>query len=364
MYAERRRSPVASRRDLSLSPLLVFYEVTRACDLVCTHCRACAEPAAHPEQLSTEQSLRLIEVLSEFPAPPHLVLTGGDPLKRADLFELIEHARWFGVEVSITPSATPLATRSAIRRLHAAGASRLAVSIDGPDAASHDATRGVAGSFRRSLQMLADAHEEGFSTQVNTVLTPGNVEAVDEMAELLASLNIALWSVFFLVPTGRALSASRLTADACEAAFERLWLQSLRQSYAIKTTEAPHFRRFAAQRRSNLAASAPAHGAGRKPLHLNDGKGVMFVSHTGQIMPSGFLPIVCGRHPQDHLVAVYQQSPAFVALRDADRLEGKCRRCEYRFICGGSRARAYAVSGNLLASEPDCLYEPPTATPC
>ncbi|RIK86040.1 MAG: radical SAM/SPASM domain-containing protein [Planctomycetota bacterium] len=352
-----------SRRDLASSPLLVFYELTQACDLVCTHCRACAQPARHPEELDTERSLRLIEQLTEFPSPPHLVLTGGDPLKRADLFELVEHAAWFGLEVSITPIATPLATREAIARLRRAGASRMAVSIDGPNAASHDATRGVAGSFQRSLQMLADARDEGFSTQVNTTLTPANADAIDEMADLFASLQIAMWSVFFLVPTGRAAHAARLSAVAAEAAFERLWRHSQRQPYVIKTTEAPHYRRFVAQRRAAATERGPAAPPTSPALHLNDGKGVMFISHVGEIMPSGFLPIVCGRYPSDDVVAVYQQAPLMQALRDQDRLEGKCRRCEYRGMCGGSRARAFAVSGNPLAEEPDCCFQPAATTP-
>lgn len=360
---DRRTPQLRTRPNLADSPLLVFYEVTQACDLVCTHCRACAQADAHPDELSTEQSLRLIEQLAEFPTPPTLILTGGDPLKRRDVFELIEHAVWMGLETSITPSATPLVTPAAIERLHRAGVRRMAISIDGATAATHDGVRGVAGSFDRSLRILAQARDAGISTQVNTTLTPATIEQIEPLADLLAERHIAMWSVFFLVPVGRAEHAPRLTARQCEAAFARLWEQSQRQPYLIKTTEAPHYRRFLLQRRQEMASHNAVVAAGSPPpafksLYVNDGKGVMFVSHRGDIHPSGFLPIDCGRFPRDSVVRAYQSSPVFRTLRDADLLQGKCHVCEFRSVCGGSRARAYAVTGDPLAEEPDCDYIP------
>jgi radical SAM protein with 4Fe4S-binding SPASM domain len=309
--------------------------------------------------LTTEQSLRLIDQLAEFPSPPMLVLTGGDPLKRADICDLIRRAVRHAIDVSITPSATPLVTQDAMKRLHDAGISRLAVSVDGADASMHDAIRGVAGSFDKSLQILADARTLGIPTQVNTTITPRNVAQIDRMAELVADYAIAMWSVFFLVPTGRAQFEPRLSAEECEAAFERLWRQSQRQPYAIKTTEAPHYRRYVIQRRrakdsNNQVASWPR----RAPLGVNDGKGVMFINHAGEVYPSGFLPIVCGLFPADNVVNVYQKSLVFRALRDANQLEGKCKVCNFRQICGGSRARAYALTGNPFAEELDCAYVP------
>jgi radical SAM protein with 4Fe4S-binding SPASM domain len=289
-------------------------------------------------------------------------LTGGDPFKRADIFELVEHAVGRRLHVSITPSATPLATREAICQLRVAGISRLAVSIDGADPQTHDSRRGVAGSYIRSLEMLADAREEGIPTQVNTTLTPQNIHQIDRMAALFARYRIAMWSVFFLVPVGRAVGAPRLSADECEAAFEALWRQSQTQSYAIKTTEAPHYRRFLVQRqppkRIRKNAGRPMNYV---PLGVNDGNGVMFVSHSGEVYPSGFLPIACGKSPSMRLAQIYQQSPVFRALRDASRLEGKCGVCEFRHLCGGSRARAYAVTGTAFAEEPDCSYVPEAA---
>ncbi len=353
-----------TRASLNESPMLVFYELTQACDLVCQHCRACAQRRSHPFELTTKESKRLIQQLTRFPRPPMLILTGGDPLKRPDVYELIEYATDQGLSVSITPSATPLVTRSAIRRLRDAGVSRMAISIDGSDASTHDSNRGVAGSFARSLEILRDAQDLFLETQVNTTLTPANAHQIDSMADLFDEFDIALWSVFFLVPVGRADALARLNSDDCERAFDQLWHQSQRRSFLIKTTEAPHFRRFAIQHQiAERGASGDRNDHGPKlrpfvPAGINDGKGVMFVGHTGTIHPSGFLPIVCGMFPQQDVVDVYQRSPIFCRLRDANQLRGKCGECEFRQICGGSRARAYAVTGDLMAAEPDCSYIP------
>jgi radical SAM protein len=354
-----RPSHLRSRKSFDHSPMLVFYELTRACDLVCRHCRACAQSQRDPAELRTAQSKQLIEQLTEFPQPPMLILTGGDPLKRADVYDLIEHAVNLGLEVSITPSATPLVNRDSITRLRDAGISRMAISIDGADAATHDANRGVAGSFDYSMDILRIARELDVETQINTTLTPANLDQIETMADRFATRDIALWSVFFLIPVGRATEMERLNADECEEAFERLWRQSRRQPYMIKTTEAPHYRRYVIQH-APKRSTTPKRGF--IPAGVNDGKGVMFVSHTGEIFPTGFLPIPCGDFPSHSVVDVYQNSPTFKLLRDSDQLQGKCGQCEFRNVCGGSRARAYGVTGNPLAEEPDCIYVPAAMT--
>jgi radical SAM protein len=349
--------PAYTRADFDHSPLLVFYETTRACDLMCLHCRADAQKQCHPDELSTADAKRLIEQLAEFPKPPLLVLTGGDPIKRADVFELIAHANEAGIKVAMTPSATPLMTTEVVGRLKAAGLDRLAVSLDGATAQTHDGFRRVAGSFNRTLRIVADANAAGLPVQINTTVGRYNVDELDAIADLLATRNICLWSVFFIVPTGRATMEQRLNADEVEAVFARLHAHSKKQPYAIKTTEAPHYRRFALQQaKAGGAAAAPPAAVMAQMVGTNDGKGVMFVSPVGEIYPSGFMPIECGRFPFDSVVRVYQQSKLFRSLRDADALEGKCGPCEYRNVCGGSRARAFAVTGNPLAEEPDCAY--------
>ena len=350
--------------DFPHSPLMFYYEITQACDLVCEHCRASAKETADPQELSHEQSLGLIDQIATFPKRPTLVLTGGDPLKRRDLLDLIRHAVRAGLQVALTPSATPLATREAFEAVHEAGVSRLGISLDGADAAVHDAFRGWTGSFERTLGMLANARQLNMAVQVNTSVTRRNFHQLDAIAELLADQGIAMWSVFFLVPVGRGLEQVRIQPEEYELAFERLWHHARSKPYGVKTTEAPHYRRYVMQHQGDPLAGPGGtadhgkHRGHRAPLGVWDGRGVMFVSHIGEIYPAGFLPIVCGRVPDDSIVETYQQHPTFLALRDADRFRGKCGYCEYRWSCGGSRARAFAVTGDALESEPDCVYVP------
>jgi radical SAM protein len=358
-------APPYTREDFDHSPLVVFYELTRACDLLCLHCRACAQADSDPHELTPIESRALIDQIAGFPRRPLLVLTGGDPLKRPDIYDLVRYATAAGLQVAVTPSATPLVTPAALSRLQRAGMKRLAISLDGADPPTHDGQRGVAGIFARTLDILRDARELGIPTQVNTTLTPENIDQIDALADLLATLGVVLWSVFYIVPVGRATESRRLDVEQYERSFAQLANQMECQPFAIKTTEAPHFRRFLLEARRRKGESTANFGSkmspsGQAPMGINDGKGVMFVSHVGLIHPSGFMPIVCGMFRLANVVDVYQRSAIFQGLRDSSRLEGKCGRCEYRKICGGSRARAYAVSGNPFAEEPDCVYVPGT----
>jgi AdoMet-dependent heme synthase len=368
--APRARTIYGCRDGFGESPLVAFYETTQACDLVCAHCRACAQPRRHPGELSPEQARALLDDFARFPSPPLVVLTGGDPMKRTDIRELVEHGVSRRLSMAMTPSATPLVTRNALLDLSDCGLSRLAVSIDGASDASHDALRGVPGSFRRSLEILVDAHDVGLALQVNTTVHRGNVHELRALADLLDGFDIVMWSVFFLVPVGRALADRRIDPDTYEEAFALLARESRRRRYVIKTTEAPHYRRFLLQQRKQRIRASMARregdagDGGRREVPIgmkgtNDGNGVMFVGHTGLIQPSGFLPIPCGRFPESSVVDVYQHHELFRSLRETDLLTGKCGACEFRNVCGGSRARAYALAGDALASDPDCAYEPP-----
>lgn len=355
--------------DFAISPLMFYYEVTRSCDLVCKHCRASAQACSHPDELTSEQSKALIDQIATFPRKPNLVLTGGDPLKRADIFDLIRHAVDAGLQVALTPSATPLATREALRQAKEAGVQRLGISLDGADAATHDSFRGWEGSFDRTMRMMIDARQLGLSVQINTTITRRNFGQIENLASLLSTQGIAMWSVFFLIPVGRGIDEERISPEQYEEAFERLWIQAGRQPYGIKTTEAPHYRRFVLQRNGDPLAGPKVGEAGRPPhpsrdrghrapLGVRDGNGIMFVGHTGEIFPAGFLPLECGRFPLNSVVDAYQNHPTFLSLRDPDQFSGDCGICEYRYVCGGSRSRAFAVTGDALAGEPDCVYEP------
>ncbi len=308
----------------------------------------------------------LIDQIAAMKAPV-FVLTGGDPIKRPDLFEFIAHARKVGVRVSLTPSATPLLTREVVLRLKEAGLARLAVSLDGASAATHDAFRGMVGSFARTLNAIHWANGAGLPVQINTTFSRRNIAELDDIAELVESLRIALWSVFFLVPTGRGKLDDLLSADGFEQVFARIYRLSKTASFDIKTTEAQHYRRYMLQQRvagrkaGLLAGPAPekmADSIGRAPSGLNDGKGFVFISHTGEVFPSGFMPLTAGNIRRQSLASIYRDSPLFRSLRDTAQLEGKCGACEFKEICGGSRARAYALTGDPKAEEPCCSYIP------
>ena len=354
--------------DLAHSPMVATYEVTRACDLRCRHCRADAQRQCHPDELSTALSMRLIDELATFPKPPALVLTGGDPLKRPDVYELVEHAVKARLHVAMASSATPLATTAAVRRLARSGLHRLAVGLDGVDSSTHDGFRRVIGSYHKTLRIIADARRLGLAVQVNTTVGRHNAAQIAAMADQLAGLGVDAWSLCFLVPTEPGAAEQRLAGDEVEDVFRELWRQTRLQPYAIRTTAAPHYRRFLLQQQQRLAPRG--NGIGRdvggreafdasRAVCTNDGKGMLFVGHTGEIYPSASLPISCGQFPRDSVVRVYQTAALFRALRDTGQLHGKCRSCEFNPDCGGSRARAYALTGDPLAEEPDCCYVPP-----
>ncbi len=311
----------------------------------------------HPEELSFEEGTRLLD---QFRAAevPLVVLTGGDPAKRPDLCELVEHGVRIGLNLGLTPSATPLVTNAMILELARRKLGRLAVSIDGPDAASHDEFRGVSGSFAEARRILLTARACGITTQINTTVHPGNLGRLREMARLVSELGARLWSVFYVVPTGRADALLMPSAAAVERSLEELCDIAESVDFGVKTTAAPHYRRVLIEHKKQHG-SAAAHGVrGPAAARINDGRGFVFVSHRGEIFPSGFLPVPTGNVRVDSVIDVYRNHPTFRALRDPDRLGGKCGACEYRKVCGGSRARAYALTGDWLAADELCAYVP------
>ena len=359
-------NPQINTIDFNERPFIAIWEVTQACDLACVHCRASAQLDRNPMELSTDEGKHLIDQIAALKVPV-FVLTGGDPIKRPDLFELIGHSRSVGVRVSLTPSATPLLTKDIIIRLKEAGLARLAVSMDGATAETHDAFRGTSGSFARTLDAVRWANESGLPVQINTTFSRRNIAEVDNIVALIEKLKITLWSVFFLVPTGRGKLNDLLSAEEFESVFAKVYRMSRTASFDIKTTEAQHYRRFVlqqrvAERKSGRGSSSvherSVDAIGRAPRGLNDGKGFVFISHKGDVFPSGFLPLSAGNIREQELATIYRDSPLFRDLRDTSQLERKCGSCEFKEICGGSRARAHALTGNPYAEEPCCSYVP------
>jgi AdoMet-dependent heme synthase len=340
---------MTSRLRFDQAPRRVYWEVTRACDLACHHCRAAAATAPDPAELTPKEGLGLIDRLAAFGVPvPHLVLTGGDPLRRPDLFTLIAGARARGFDVSVAPSATPLLTPRVIARLRAAGVDAISLSLDGSDAERHDAIRRISGCFDRTITAARACVVERLPFQINTLVseeTLGDLAAIDDLA---TALGAARWSLFFLIGVGRGALLRPITARACEELFERLRDRAARPGPIVTTTEAPHFRRV-------LGKRAGGHGAG-----IRDGNGIMFISDAGEVRPSGFFAVAAGDVRTGDPVEIYRDSDLFRSLRRPDLFCGRCGRCEWREVCGGSRARALAA-GDALGEDPLCLYEPAAA---
>lgn len=338
--------PAASVFDSK--PAVVIWELTQACALACVHCRARARLWRDPAELTTQEGFGLLDQAAEL-GRPLFILTGGDPFERGDLEALVRHGTGRGLTMALSPSATDKVTLPALSALKAAGLHRVALSLDSADQQRHDAFRGVAGSFWRTMEIAAAARALGLPLQIGTTLTAGNAGELEAVAALVERLGVVLWSVFLLVPTGRARPSDMVTAEQCEDLLTRLHRISSRVRFRIKTTEGPHYRRIAVQHSGRALPPGPG---------INDAKGFVFISHTGEVYPSGFLPVSAGSVRRESLASIYRDSPLFRTLRDPAALKGRCGRCEFKRLCGGSRARAYALTGDYLAEDPLCAYQP------
>ncbi|MFI5345566.1 MAG: TIGR04053 family radical SAM/SPASM domain-containing protein [Elusimicrobiota bacterium] len=357
--------------DFDHAPFLVIWETTRSCGLACKHCRAEAILGRDPGELTTEEGKDLLSQIAAM-GTPIAVLSGGDPLNRPDLEELVRHGKSVGLRMGTIPAATANLTRERVRALADAGLDQIAFSLDGPTAAAHDSFRQVAGSFAKTLEGAAYAREAGLPLQINTCFATWNLPHLEEMVKLISSLGVAFWEVFFLVPMGRGRAMECLTAEQFEAVFARLHRLNDEVPFVVKITEAQHYRRHvilketeghpggAAERIKHILARprGVAGGMGLSPQAVNSGKGFAFVDYRGAICPSGFLPVPAGHIRKDRLADVYRDSPLFRDLRDPRKLKGKCGVCEFAAVCGGSRARAYAMTGDYLETDPFCAYEP------
>jgi len=357
--------------DFSQTPFTVAWEVTRACAYACIHCRAEAQPKRDPRELTTEEGCRLIDELVEV-GRPILIVTGGDPMMRPDLMELIRYASGRGLRVALSPTATKLVTPERLLEASEAGVARIQMSLDGSRPDVQDTFRGRPGSFQRTLEILDDIRSAGISLQVGTTVSRYNVNDLPAIAAIVGEYTAVMWSLFFLVPTGRGKQEDMISAEEHERVFNWLYDLSKTAPFDVRTTAAQHYRRVVIQRRRQEATPSErgllvtgagysfADGLGQSNRGVNDGNGFAFISHTGDVCPSGFLPLPGGNVREKSFADIYRNSTLFRDLRDHGRLKGKCGVCDFREVCGGSRARAYAVSGDYLESDPYCVYQPPS----
>jgi radical SAM protein len=357
--------------DFNKAPFTIAWEVTRACAYSCVHCRADAQHRRHPRELNSAEAMALIDRLADF-GSQILIFTGGDPMMRPDLFGLIAYATQKGLRCSLTPTATALPTTARLEKARQAGIRRIALSLDAPYPDVHDAFRQVPGSWQRTMDILHRAHDTGLSVQVNTTVARHNIDILGAMVPFIQEVGAVQWSLFFLVPTGRAQAESMISAEEHERVFNWLYDLSKIAPFDIKSTAAPMYRRVAIERkRAELGGDKPvtfqgagfqyADGLNRPTRGVNDGNGFLFISHVGDIQPSGFLPISAGNVRTHDVIDVYRNSQLFTDLRSPDKIKGRCGVCEYRDVCGGQRGRAYGLTGDYLETDPACSYLPKAA---
>ena len=370
--------------DFRRRPLLVFWEATRACLLSCRHCRASAIHDPLPGELTHDEAGRLLEAVAEFGKPsPILIVTGGDPLMRGDLFALADRARELGLPLAVAPSVTPLLTVETATTLRSLGAKAVSISLDGATPATHDGIRGVEGHFEETLAALRRLRACGFTVQVNTCVMRENVDELPAIAAIVKETGAAIWEVFFLVRVGRGAGLAELTPAENEDVCHFL-VDASRYGFIVRTVEGPFFRRVAAWRATDPPDDDPQARYSLGPLYgslaarlgellgepltrsraqtkgTRDGSGIVFVAHDGDVYPAGFLPLPLGNVKRQSLVEIYRNSPLLVDIR-AGRFSGRCGVCEYTDLCGGSRARAFAATGDPLGEDPACSYVPARA---
>jgi len=374
--------------DLNERPFMIIWETTNACDLACRHCRAQAIPDHDPLSLNFEEAKRLLEQVDSFGKPrPIFIFTGGDPFKRADLFDLLAYGNELGLVMAVSPSGTPLLNEENLQRVKEYGGKAISLSIDGSTPARHDDFRQVPGSFELTTRGWQTARRIGLKLQLNTTVTRYNLEDLPEIFRLVLEYGAMTWSVFFLVPTGRGKAEDEISPAEYEAVMH--FLYDCSKYISAKTTEGHHYKRVVLQRsildEKGLAVEdyfelhpvylqlraaldkivtekgvQPKEMIRRTPMHINAGNGFVFISRRGDVFPSGFMPVKVGNVREHSLAEIYREAPLFKDLRDPGKFEGRCGLCEFVGVCGGSRSRAYALTGDPLAEEPFCTYEPGT----
>ena len=363
-----------SKVDYCQRPMLVFWETTRACQVACRHCRASALTDPLPGELNPAEGRALVEQVAGFGRPhPILVLTGGDCLLRADLFDLVEYATTLGVPVALSPSVTPALTAQMVQRIAASGVKAVSISLDGAGPATHEGVRAIEHHFENTVAAIRALVAAGLTVQVNTTVMRENLRELADIAALVQQTGAQIWEVFFLVHVGRGVVTSAITPaeheDVCHFLYE-----ASKYGFIVRTVEAPFFRRVVTERRAGgrPPGTAVYHALSQRLTTLlgpstrgpsahtaatRDGKGILFVAHDGEVYPAGFLPLGLGNLRDRPLNAIYRDDALLQQIRGT-RFRGRCGRCEYADLCGGSRARAFAASGDPLGEDPACVFQP------
>jgi len=367
--------PWTKNVDYSVKPIFVCWETTKACLLSCRHCRATAIRNSVPGELDHETGIKLIDQLLEFGDPyPALLLTGGDPLMRPDVFDLIRHAADRGIYTAVAASVTPALTRESIELMRELGVEIMSVSLDGASAEIHDKIRDIPGTWRATLEAIEIAKSCGMRLQVNTTVMRSNLRDLADIFHLARERGAVAWEVFFLIRTGRGSSLENPEPGECEEVAHFLY-DATRYGIPVRTSEGPHFRRVSIERqkggetphgelyghladRLRQLEGAPRSAPLLRVNATGDGKGIIFIGHDGEVYPSGFLPLSLGNVKEGNLKSIYTTHPLLVGMRNPANLKGRCGACEHKVICSGSRSRAYAEFGDPYQEDPACPYIP------
>lgn len=339
---------------------LVAWEITRNCNLSCVHCRASATNGPYTGELDTPACLRLLDQIAEV-GSPIIILTGGEPLLRPDIFEVAQYGTDKGLKMVMAVNGT-LVDAPTARRMAESGIKRISVSLDAATSDRHDAFRGVPGAFEGALRGIEFAKAAGIEFQINTTITKANFGEIEKIQALAIRLGAAAHHIFLLVPTGRGkyIIDQEISAEEYEKTLNWFYDQRGKTPLQLKATCAPHYYRILRQRakEDNISITFQSHGLDAVTRGCLGGVGFCFISHQGVVQPCGFLQMNCGDITQRSFSEIWRDSPQFLKLRNYDALEGKCGACEYRKVCGGCRARAFEATGDFMAEEPLCSYHP------
>lgn len=348
-------------------PHVIAWESTVACNLACIHCRASAQTSPEPDELTTQEVFGLIDQLAGF-GRPIFVISGGEPLMRPDIYEIAAYGTQQGLRVAVSPNGT-LLTPEAVTKLRAAGVKRISVSIDGSTSERHDAIRGVPGAFSTAMEGLATCREQGLGFQLNTTVMRQTQDDLLGVRDLAVRIGAEAWHLFMLVPTGRGKIDDEVSPQEYEQILHEIYGMTQKSPIPIRVTCGPHFMRVVAQNRRHDSERPnlvrPGGNGRRHPGGMDRttrgclaGDGYCFVSYRGDVTPCGYFPVSAGNLRENSLQEIYVDSPLFRSLRDLDHYQGKCGVCEFLRVCGGCRARALSLTGNYLAEEPYCIYQP------